>query len=133
MFFRKFRTWDTSVKQLQNGEISVQEFVNAHEKKVLYHSTPFFENGSGNHPNVLHTSDSDVMYFPAFTCISALREHMAAIGCANYVIIKGDLKSVLASLDAHPLLQEWGVVIDPQSAHPTELPPGIRVQPKCLR
>ena len=133
MFFRRSAKWDTSVKQLQGGAISVQEFVNAHEKKVLYHTTPFFENGSGNHPNVLHTSDSDVMYFPAFTSISALREHMTAIGCAEHIIIRGDLKSVLASLDAHPLLQEWGVVIDPQSAHPADIPPGIRVQPKCLR
>ena len=132
LFFRPNK-WNESVKKLQNGEISIQEFVNTNEKKTLYHSTPFFENESGPHPNALQTNDSDIMFFPAFSNISDLKEHMTAIGCTKHLVIKGTLKSVLDSLDSHPLLQEWGVVIDPQSPASIGLPPKIRVQPKCLR
>ena len=133
MLFGKSNKWDASVKKLQNNEISFQEFVNANEKKTLYYSTPFFENDRGQHPNVLQTKASDIVYFPAFTGISGLKEHMTALGCAEYLIVEGDLKGVLDSLDSHPFIQNWGVVIDPRSSNPVGLPPNIRVQPKCLR
>ena len=133
MFFRKSNKWDTSVKKPQNGEISIQEFVTANEKKTLYYSTPFFENEKGQYPNVLQTNDSDIMFFPAFSNISDLEEHMKKIGCTKYLAIKGDLKGVLDSLDSHPLIQAWGVVIDPHTSNSIGLPPKTRVQPKCLR
>ncbi len=133
MFFGKSNKWDTSVKKLQNGEISIQEFVNANEKKTLYYSTPFFENEKGQYPNVLQTNGSDIMFFPAFSNISDLKEHMKAIGCTKHLIIKGNLKDVLDSLDSHPLIQAWGVVIDSHTSNSVGLPPKTRVQPKCLR
>ena len=133
MFFRKSNKWDTSVKKLQNGEISIQEFVTANEKKTLYYSTPFFENEKGQYPNVLQTNDSNIMFFPAFSNISDLEEHMKKIGCTKHLAIKGDLKGVLDSLDSHPLIQTWGVVIDPHTSNSIGLPPKTRVQPKCLR
>ena len=133
MFFGKSKKWNTLVQRLQSHEITAQEFVDANEKKTLFYSTPFFENESGQHPNVLQAKASDITYFPVFTSMSDLKAHMAAIGCARYMIIKGDLKGVLDSLDSHPLIQTWGVVIDPQSPSPIDLSPGIRVQPKCLR
>ena len=133
MFFRKSNKWEVSVKKLQNNEISIQEFVNENEKKTLYYSTPFFENHGGQHPNVLQTNAADIMYFPAFTNISNLKKHMTDIGCAEPLIIKGDLKGVLDSLDSHPLIRAWGVVIDPHASNSIGLPPKIRVQPKCLR
>jgi hypothetical protein len=34
MLFGKSNKWDVSVKKLQNGEISIQEFVNVNEKKT---------------------------------------------------------------------------------------------------
>ncbi len=133
MFFWKSNKWNTSVKKLQNGEISIQEFVNANEKKTLYSSTPFFEDEKGQYPNVLQTNGSDIMFFPAFSNISDLEEHMKTIGCTKYLAIKGNLKDVLDSLDSHPLIQAWGVVIDPHTSNSIELPPKTRVQPKCLR
>ena len=133
MFFWKSNKWDTSVKKLQNGEISIQEFVTANEKKTLYYSTPFFENEKGQYPNVLQTNDSDILFFPAFSNISDLEEHMKTIGCTKHLAIKGDLKGVLDSLDSHPLIQAWGVVIDPHTSNSIGLPPKTRVQPKRLR
>jgi len=133
MFFRKAKKWEDDIKRLQNNEITIEELVNANEKKVLYYSTPFVSDEKGDRPNVLQTEGSDVMFFPAFTSISDLKEHMTAIGCEKHIVIKGDLKSVLDSLDSHPLIREWGVVIDPHSHQSLGIPPHVRVQPKCLR
>ena len=133
MLFGKTNKWDIAVKKLQNGEISTQEFVTANEKKTLYYSTPFFENEKGQHPNALQTNGSDIMFFPAFSNISDLKAHLTTIGCTEHLIIKGNLKDVLNSLDSHPLIQAWGVVIDPHATNSIGLPPRTRVQPKCLR
>ena len=133
MLLRKSNKWDITVKKLQNSEISIQEFVNANEKKTLYYSTPFFENEEGQYPNVLQKSRSDIMLFPTFSSVSDLKAHMVAIGCTTPLIIKGNLKSALDSLDSHPLIQEWGTVIDPHLSNSVEIPPNIRVKPKCLR
>ena len=108
MFFWKSNKWDVAVRKLKNGEISIQDFVNANQNKTLYYSTPFFENENGQHPNVLQTNGSDIMFFPAFSSISNLKAHMTAIGCTEHLIVKGDLKGVLDSLDSHPLIQVWG-------------------------
>ena len=133
MFFGKSNKWNSTLKKLESGEITIQEFVNANEKKTLYYSTPFFEDDKGQHANVLQTDASDIVFFPAFSNISDLKAHMTAIGCTEHLIIKGDLKSVLDSLDSHPLIQAWGVVIDPHASNSLGLPPKTRVQPKCLR
>ena len=133
MFFWKSNKWDASIKRLQNNEISVQEFVNTNEKKTLYYSTPFFENAKGHHLNVLQKSGSDIMLFPTFSSVSDLKAHMVAIGCTMPLIIKGNLKSVLDSLDSHHLIQAWGIVIDPHLSNSVDIPPNIRVKPKCLR
>lgn len=133
IFRIKSRQWNTNVQKLQSNAISLQDFVNANEKKILYYSTPFIENECGQHPNVLRTSDAEMMLFPAFTDPSGLKAHMSMIGCVRYPVIKGNLKGVLDSLDAHPLLRSWGVVVDPQAEAPVELPPLLRVQPRCLR
>ncbi len=128
-----FNKWNSTAKKLRNKTMSVQEFVNKNERKTLYYSTPFIENENGSSPNVLQTKDSDILYFPAFTAMSGLKAYMTAIGCTEHIMIKGDLKGLLASLDAHPALSEWGVVVDPQSPLVAEIPPQTRVQPKCLR
>ena len=82
---------------------------------------------------MLKTNGLDIMFFPAFSNISDLIAHMKAIDSDEHIIIKGDLKGVLNSLDSHPLIQAWGVVIDPHTSNSIGLPPKIRVQPKCLR
>ncbi len=131
--FGIFNKWESAVKKLKNGGLSAQAFVNAQEEKVLYYSTPFLSDENGGFPNAVQKDGSDVMYFPAFTTKAGLSDYMKAIGCAEHILIKGDLKSVLSSLDSHPVLSEWGVVIDLPSALAVELPPQLRVQPKCLR
>lgn len=133
MFFGLFNKWESSVKKLQSNEMSVQAFVNANERKILYYSTPFIDGANGGMPNALQKQDSDIAYFPVFTAAAGLRDYMMRVGCPQHIAIKGDLKSVLSSLDSHPALREWGVVVDPATALAVEIPPQVRVQPKCLR
>lgn len=133
MLFGKLSKWNISLKKLKSKEISIQEFVNANKNKTLYYSTPFFENEKGRFPNVMQTKESDTMFFPAFSSVSDLESYMAAIGCAQHIVIKGDLKSVLDSLDSHQILKTWGVVIDPRTSNSIGIPPNIRVQPNHLR
>ena len=70
------------------------------------------------------------MFFPAFSNIPNLKAHMTTVGCTQHIIIKGDLKSVLASLDSHPIIQTWGVVIDPHTSNSIKIPPETRVKQK---
>ena len=128
-----FNTWRSSIKKLCNDTLSAQEFVEKTEKKPLFYSTPFITVENGELPNVVQTNDSDDVYFPVFTTMAGLNAYMTAIGCAQHVAIKGDLKTVLMSLDMHPVLREWGVVVDPQSSFAAQIPPQTRPRPKCLR
>lgn len=133
MFFGLFNKWESSVKKLRENALSVQAFVNANESKTLYYSTPFIDDENGGVPNALQKQDSDIAYFPAFTTVEGLREHMMKLGWPQHIAIKGNLKTVLSSLGSHPMLSEWGVVVDPATPLAVEIPPQVRVQPKCLR
>ena len=128
-----FNTWQSSIKKLRNQTLSAQEFVEKTERKTLYYSTPFITIENSDSPNVLQTKDSDDVYFPVFTTMTGLKAYMTAIGCAEHIVIKGDLKTVMMSLDMHPMLREWGIVVNPQSSRAAEIPPQTRPRPKCLR
>ena len=56
------------------------------------------------------------------------RDFLSAIGRATFIIIEGDLKGALESLDTHPLLKEFGLVIEPNSNNPIEIDPEIRAK-----
>lgn len=133
MFLSRVNKWEASIKKLRNNEMTLQEFVNANEGKVLYYTVPFFENEKGPFANALNAPGSDVMFFPAFSNPADLESHVAAIGGKEHLVIKGDLKGVLDLLDSHLLIRDWGVVIDPNSQDSVGIPPHVRVQPKCLR
>ena len=129
MFFGRLNRWKTDAKRLRGSKITPSEFVNSSKNKTLYYSTPFLESEKGQYPNALKAIGSDTMHFPAFSGISALKAHMASIGCADYFIIKGDLNALLASLDSHHLTRTWGVVVDPNTPLLVCLPPETRVRP----
>lgn len=133
MFFSRANKWEASVKKLRNNEITLQEFININENKILYYTVPFFENEKGQFPNALQTHGSPIMYFPAFSNLADLESHVTAIGGKEHLVIKGDLKGALDLLDSHLLIRDWGLVIDPHSPDSVGIPPRVRVQPKCLR
>lgn len=120
--------------EIAAGKISVQKFVDINEKKVLFYTTPFITTKDGNDClNVLYFTGNDITYMPAFSGAEDLRNHYNANDLVPHTIIKGDLKSFLSALDSHPMMREWGAVIDPDSPESVGIPPHIRVTPKCLR
>ena len=129
MFFGRSKNWRSSVNKLHKSEITVCEFVSLNQAQTLYHSLPFISDERGDRPNVLHSHENNTEYFPVFTTVSALRDHLHMIGAFRYTIIKGNLKGVLDSLDSHPITKEWGVVIDPQDPLAVEIPPMTSVKP----
>lgn len=127
--FKKKDVWKTSCEKLAGGEMSVQEFVNKNADKKLYYSTPMGENKDGK-PQVwiLSNKESPIHYYPAFSSAKGCQTFFPAIGREAFMIIEGDLQSLLKSLDVHEMLKQCGAVIDPHSDAPIALPPNIRVE-----
>lgn len=116
------------------GKISVEKFVDINEKKVLFYTTPFITDKDGNNcVNALSLSENGIVYFPAFFSAEDLTAHYTANNLVPGVVVKGNLAQVLRAMDSHPMLKDWGVVINPDSPESIGIPPNIRVRPKCLR
>ena len=119
--------WNVSVHKLINNQLSVEEFANINAKKTVFYSTPFGEDKNGK-PQlwVLKSERSNTVCYPVFLSKETCRDFLSAMGRAAFTIIEGDLKGALESLDAHPMLKEFGLVIEPNSNSPIEIGPEIR-------
>lgn len=132
--FLKTKKWNDSVKKLQNNEITVQQFVDLNDKMVLYYSTPLGTDKDGkNCVYAMKNHINEFTYFPAFSTKDACKSHFDSANRDGYLIIKGDLRGALHSLDSHPMFSEWGLVINPTGQIYIGIPPHIRVRPKCLQ
>lgn len=129
------RRWAESVAQLKAATLTIQQFVNLNEKCPLWYSTPFGTDirTGRERPYALSRADLDTLYLPVFTSAEACTRHFESVGRDGFLVIKGTLKDALASLDAHPVISSWGVVVDPGEADSVCIPPRVRVQPKALR
>lgn len=127
--FKKKETWQESCKKLMAGQISEQEFVNKQASKKLYYATPFGEDVNGK-PQlwVLSNKQNETKHYPAFTSLECCKAFFAAIGRREFIIVGGDLKSVLDSLDTEDILRPFGVVIDPDCSRPIAISPNIRAK-----
>ena len=127
LFQKKVRL--THVADFEAGQLSAQEFADLNAKATVYYSTPFGEDRAGRTQLwVLSNHDNHLQHYPAFTSKAECNRFLAAIGRQDFLIIEGDLRTLLDSLDSHELLVPLGVVIDPQSSHPIAIDPGIRVK-----
>lgn len=132
---RRAALWADAVTQLNAGKLTMQQFVNLNEKCPLWYSTPFGTDirTGRERPYALSRADLDTLYLPVFTSAEACAKHFESVGRDGFLVIKGTLKDALASLDAHPVIASWGVVVDPGEADSVCIPPRVRVQPKALR
>ena len=121
--------WNEGICKLSKKEISIQDFVNENAKKTVFYSTPFGEDKNGK-PQlwVLKSERSNTVCYPVFLSKETCRDFLSAIGRAAFIIIEGDLKGALESLDTHPMLKEFGLVIEPNSNNPIEIGPEIRAK-----
>ena len=121
--------WNESVRKLSKNELSIQDFINKNTKKTVFYSTPFGEDKNGK-PQlwVLKSERSNTVYYPVFLSKETCSDFFNAMGRAAFIIIEGDLKGALESLDTHPMLKEFGLVIEPNSNTPIEIGPEIRAK-----
>lgn len=126
---KRNKTWNACVYKLSQNELSIQEFVNRNAKKEVFYSTPFGED-KNDKPQiwVLQSEHSNTVYYPVFLSKETCCNFLSAMGRAAFIIIEGNLKDALASLDTHPLLREFGLVVAPNSDAPIEIGPGIRAK-----
>lgn len=118
---------EADVSKLKAGKMTMQEFIDAHAEIPLYYSTPAGEDQNGTMRLwVLSTRDSQTSYYPAFRSEEGCRRFFTASGREAFLIIAGTLRGALDSLDVAPPLQTLGLVIDPDSASPLEIAPGLR-------
>ena len=130
MFGKLFRKKPrlVSVEDYLTGKLSAQAFADLNAEATVYYSTPFGDDRAGRTQLwVLSNHDNDLKHYPAFTSKAECNRFLAAIGRYGFLIIEGDLRTLLDSLDSHEALASLGVVIDPQSDNPIAIDPGVRV------
>ncbi len=126
-FFGHNKKWYEDCKKLIDGTIAIQDFIKQNATVTLYYSTPFGEDANGRQQIwVLSNRKNEIQHFPAFSSKKKCADFLLAMGRKDFMIIKGDLISLLDSLNAHPLLQKFGVVIDPNSDLSVAIDPQIR-------
>lgn len=132
---RRAALWADAVTQLNAGKLTMQQFVNRTEKCVLYYSTPFGTDArtGRDRPFALSRTDTETLFFPAFTSPDKCRTHFEAANRDGFLVIKGTVADALSALDTHPVIAAWGLVVDPGETGSVCVPPRVRVQPKCLR
>ena len=126
LFRKKIRL--ASVEDYLAGKMTAQAFADLNAHATVYYSTPFGDDRLGRTQLwVLSNRDNDLQHYPAFTSKAECNRFLASIGRYGFLIIEGDLRTLLDSLDSHEALTPLGVVIDPHTENPIAIDPGVRV------
>ena len=126
LFRKKIRL--ASVEDYLAGRMTAQAFADLNAHATVYYSTPFGDDRLGRTQLwVLSNRDNDLQHYPAFTSKAECNRFLASIGRYGFLIIEGDLRTLLDSLDSHEALTPLGVVIDPHTENPIAIDPGVRV------
>ncbi|MFV8160763.1 hypothetical protein ACNQVK_01175 [Mycobacterium sp. 134] len=88
--------------------------------KVFY-STPFGDTKDGAQ-KVFLLERSGVRYVPVFRSLDSMMEFYERVNRAAYMVLEGDVKSVMDTNRSIELMRGVGIVIDPFGA-PIEIPP----------
>lgn len=65
-----------------------------------------------------------VWYFPVFRSVESMKEFYERMNRAAYMILEGDVKTVMDTNRSIELMRRVGIVIEPLSDHPVEIRPG---------
>ena len=88
----------------------------------VYYSTPFGDTKDGRRKLFLLERDG-VQFFPVFRNEESLTEFYERMNRAAYMIIEGDIKSVMDSIHSIELMKDVRIVIEPLSETPVEIMP----------
>jgi hypothetical protein len=96
----------------------------ANEK--VYYSTPFGDTKDGKQKLFLLGRDgAGVQFFPVFRSVESMKEFYERMNRAAYMILEGDVKSVVDTTRSIELMKNVGIVIEPFSEHPVEIMPPL--------
>ncbi|OLP04413.1 hypothetical protein BVU76_00420 [Mycolicibacterium porcinum] len=89
--------------------------------KVFY-STPFGDTKDGQQKLFLLERDG-VRYVPVFQSLDSMKAFYERMNRAAYMVLEGDVKTVMDTNRSIEQMRSTGIVIDPFGEHPVEIPP----------
>lgn len=91
--------------------------------KVFY-STPLGDTKDGQRKLFLLERDG-VMYVPVFRTMDSMHAFYERMNRVAYMVLEGDVKTVMDTNRSIELMRGAGIVIDPFGEHPVEVPPAV--------
>ncbi|WAC93852.1 hypothetical protein [Mycobacterium sp. Aquia_213] len=88
----------------------------------VYYSTPFGDTKDGKQKPFLLERDG-VWYVPVFRSVESMKAFYERSSRAGYMILEGDVKTVMDTNRSIELMKRVAVVIEPFSDHPVEIMP----------
>lgn len=88
----------------------------------VYYSTPFGDTNDGEQRLFLLARDG-VRYMPVFRSVDSMKEFYGRMNRAAYMVLEGDVETVMNSNRSIELMRDVGVVIEPLSASPAVIKP----------
>jgi hypothetical protein len=89
---------------------------------TVYYSTPFGDTKDGGTKAFLLGRDGK-SFFPVFYTKESAMECFERMNRAAYLIMEGNIESVMSTMRSIELLKNVGIVIEPFSEHPVEIMP----------
>ncbi|MGV0646323.1 hypothetical protein ABQE44_23295 [Mycolicibacterium sp. XJ2546] len=94
----------------------------ADSEAKVYYSTPFGDTRDGKQRLFLLEREG-VRYLPVFRSVESMKEFYERVDRATYMILEGDVQSVMDTNRSIEQMKEVGIVIEPLSEHPVEILP----------
>ncbi|MCV7343204.1 hypothetical protein [Mycolicibacterium rhodesiae] len=88
----------------------------------IYYSTPFGDTTDGKQ-KLFFLQREGVMFMPVFRSVDSMKEFYRQSNRAAYAVLQGDVTSVMELIRSIEVLKGAGIVIEPLSANPIEIPP----------
>ena len=88
----------------------------------VYYSTPFGDTTDGQQRLFL-LERQGVRFMPVFRSVDSMREFYTRMDRVAYMILEGDVESVMATNRSIEMMKSVGVVIEPLSEHPVVVLP----------
>jgi hypothetical protein len=89
---------------------------------TVYYSTPFGDTKDGKQKLFLLGRDG-MQFFPVFYSKESMIEFYERMNRAAYMIIEGNIQSVMDTNRSIELMKNTGIVVEPFGEHPVEIMP----------
>ena len=90
----------------------------------VYYSTPFGDTNDGQQQLFLLERDG-VRYLPVFRSVESMKVFYTQTNRAAYMILEGDVESVMETNRSIEPMKRVGIVIEPLSEHPVAIMPDL--------